>query len=100
MEQKKRLNKKINRLKYSLMTYHEHNDSREMEPPAALKWPMNEWGTRERVEREGGGANEEKERVSRGLTCWFNITNGFSICNDLMKWSGSILSADFLFIII
>ena len=40
---------------------------------------------RERVEREGGGANEEEERVSHDLTCWFNIIDEKSISNNLMK---------------
>ena len=40
---------------------------------------------KEGVQRGGGGANEEEERVSCNLTFWFNITNGIFIDNDLMN---------------
>ena len=62
MEQKKRLNKKINRLKYSLMTYHEHNDSRKMEAPAILKQLVAVNGG----ERESERSNKEEEA---GVAC-------------------------------
>ena len=85
-QQKEAKQKKLNRLKYSIM-YHEHNGSIRRQNGISggkkMAWGHNGGQERER-ERERVFCTIRKKGVVRILVFGVNITDGFSVANSLM----------------